>query len=110
MKARLLVLLLLAPVAAGADTLDVLVVASAGADVATTEWALRQPGLAEANPLMSTPAARVGLKTVATATVIVGTHELANHGHKRAAKVLKVLAILFWTGAATNNALQAGRR
>src|SRR5512143_3252250 len=68
----LLALLFSLPATAPADTLSALVVTSAAADCATTEWALSRPGTRELNPLLQGPAQRVGFKVVATAAVLVG--------------------------------------
>ncbi len=89
------------------DALDVMLVTAAAADLYTTDRALRvSPSLHEANPLMQTPGARVGVKTLATVGVIGGARYLERRGHSRAAKILKVAAIVAWSGAAVNNVLQ----
>jgi hypothetical protein len=90
-----------------ADTLDVMVVTSAGADLATTEWALQNPGLREGNPLLQGTGIRVGVKTLTTAAVVVGARHLERRGHSKAAKVIKVLAVVVWSGAAVQNAIRA---
>jgi hypothetical protein len=95
--------------AASADTLDALVVGSAAADLYTTERALRVPGLYEMNPLIQSPAARVGIKSLAVVMTIVGARELKKHGHPRAAKVARIAIVVLWSGAAVNNAIRTGR-
>ncbi len=52
---------------------------------------------------------RVGVKTLTTVAVIGGARHLERRGHSRAAKVIKVLAVVIWSGAAVNNAIQARR-
>lgn len=79
------------------------------ADMATTEWALTKPGLAEGNPFMQEPVVRIGLKTVGTAGVIALTHHLKKKGKKRAAKILGITACVLWGGAAVHNAIQIRR-
>jgi len=102
-----LLALLLGAIPARADVLDGLVVASAAADLYTTEVGLRQPGLREGNPLMQSAAARVGVKGMATVLTIVGSHDLARRGHKRAGRAIKIGIIVLWSGAAINNAIRA---
>jgi hypothetical protein len=100
-------LFLLADVACP-DILDVLVIASGAADLYTTEWALRaSPSLHEQNPLMQSPAARIGLKTLGTVGTVAGSRYLIRHGHPRAAKVVKVAVIALWSGLAAQNAIRA---
>ena len=103
--------ILLTLLAAGAcpDTLDALVITSAAADLATTEWALSQPGLYERNPLLKGPPERAAVRAGAVLVVLGTTRQLARHGHPRAAKVLKVAVIVLWSGAAVNNAVRARR-
>ena len=94
--------------ACAADTLDVMVVTSAAADLGTTEWALRgSPSLHEVNPLMQTPGGRVGVKALATVGVIGGARYLEHRGHPKAAKLLRIAAIVAWSGLAVNNAVKA---
>lgn len=58
------------------------------ADLATTEWALAQPGIAEANPLMRTRSARITLKVGAVAGQTYLANRLRRQGHPKAARVL----------------------
>jgi hypothetical protein len=90
--------------------LDAAVVAAAGADLASTEYALRQPGLREANPLMQTPGNRVALKLATTAAVIGIARHLDAKGHRRGARVVRWAAIIGWGGAAVWNMRQANIR
>ena len=100
---------LLAASEACPDVLDGLVVVSAGADMYTTEAALRSPRLQELNPLGQSAAARVGLKTLGCVGVLAASKHLERHGHKRAGKVTKIVIIALWSGAAVNNHIQARR-
>ncbi len=91
-----------------ADILDVMVVTSAAADLATTEWALRGgPSLREVNPLMQTQGARVGVKAMAMVGVIGGARYFERRGHPKAAKLLKWAAVVAWSGLAVNNTIRA---
>ena len=83
---------------------------ASAADLATTEMALRRPGLAEANPMMREPATRAILKVGSAALVIVACRELKQRKHGRAAKVLAFAATAVWAGAAVNNVVQMNRR
>jgi hypothetical protein len=102
-------LTLLASAACPADRLDWLVAGASAADLWTTERALAGPGVREANPLLQSPGARIGGKALATAAVLVGCHQIEKRGHRRAAKVVRILAVVTWSGAAVNNAIQARR-
>jgi hypothetical protein len=97
-------LLLASP--ARADVLDFAVVGAAAADNITTELALREPGLREGNPLLQSPAARVGVKGAAVIFGLAGAHHLKTHGHPRAAKVVKIVLVVAWSGAAINNTIR----
>jgi hypothetical protein len=87
--------------------LDAGVIVAAGADLTSTEYALRQPGLREANPIMQTPGNRCVLKLATTAAVIGIAHNLDSTGHKKAARILRWSAIIGWGGAAVWNMRQA---
>ena len=104
-----LALILLIPAASPADTLDALVVTSAVADLGTTEWALRQPGLREGNPLMSEPAIRYAGKAVGTAAVLGGSRYLERHGHRGWSRAVRIGAVVVWGGLAVHNAMQTRR-
>lgn len=88
---------------ATADKLDALLIASTSADLITTEMALRRPGLYEANPLMQSPYARIGLKTLSTTLIIKTRHKLIKEGHKKTANILTGIACGFFTILAINN-------
>jgi hypothetical protein len=79
---------------------------ASAADLATTEIALRQPGLSEANPFMQTPATRVLLKTAGTVIVISAHRELKRRKKHKTAKIVAITAIAIWSGAAVNNAIR----
>lgn len=102
-------LVLLLTGAASADTLDGLVVASAAADLYTTEVGLRRSGMRELNPFAQSSTSRVAVKGLAVAVTLVGAQKLKEHGHRRAAKVAKIAIVVLWSGAAVNNAIQARR-
>jgi hypothetical protein len=102
----LLMFACLVPALASGDVLDGLVVASAAADLITTERALSRPGLYEGNPLMQTPGARVGVKAVATAVVLLGCREMDRREHHGWSRGLRLAVVLAWSGAAVNNALR----
>ncbi len=90
---------LLAGQPARADVLDSLVIGASAADLVTSEIALSRPGTTEANPLGPSTAARVAMKVAGTAAILVVSHKV-NH---KAARVLKVVAFLAWSGAAVHN-------
>ena len=98
---------LLIPAAAPADTLDGLVITSAAADLATTEWALRQPGLREGNPFMREPAIRYAGKALGTTAVLGGSRYLERHGHRGWSRAIRIGAAVLWGGLAVHNAVQA---
>jgi hypothetical protein len=100
---------LMAPARACGDTLDALVVGSAAADIWTTERALQQPGTVEANPMLQTPGTRIGAKAFGTVAILAGAKVLEHKGHKRASRVVKVVVILAWSGAAVNNIVVSRR-
>jgi len=110
--ARPLIFLLvpLLPAAAPADTLDALVVTSAAADLATTEWALSKPGLHEANPLLQGPAQRALFKTAGTVAILGMSRYLERRGHRNWSRAVRIIAIVGWSGAAINNAVRASGR
>ena len=100
---------LMFPSRACGDTLDVLVVGSAAADIWTTERALRQPGLMEANPMLQTPGARIGAKAFGTVAILAGAKVLERKGHRGLSKALRIATVVFWSGAAVNNLIVARR-
>jgi hypothetical protein len=106
----ILAALLLVAQVAHCDVLDALVIGAATADVVTTERALGREGLREGNPLLQTPAARIGAKGAALALTIVVRHELGRRGHKRASKIFGIAVLAVWGGAAVNNVIVAQRR
>jgi len=95
-----LLALLLGAIPARADVLDGLIVASAAADLYTTEVGLRQPGLREGNPLMQEPAVALVIKAGVTSGTVYAADQLRKHGHRNAAKwVVRGMGAL-WLGAA----------
>jgi hypothetical protein len=96
-----------------ASALSFAIVGASGADLATTEYALRQPGLTEANPLLREPLPRYALKVLGTAAVLGVRRELKRRKKDKAARILGVGAIILFSGAAVNNvwrARQAGNQ
>lgn len=82
---------------------------TSAADLATTEWALTKPGLAEANPLLQQQGPRVALKVAGTVVVISAYKELRRQKKHKAAKILAISVSALWAGAAVNNAIKAQR-
>lgn len=82
---------------------------ASAADLVTTEMALRQPGMSEANPFLRSTGGRLAVKGLATAGVIGVHRELKRRKKNRAAKILAISAIAVWSGAAVNNAVRAKR-
>jgi hypothetical protein len=77
-------------------------VASAG-DVATTEWALAQPGFYEQNPLMSHRGVRVAAHVVAPAAVWWASRKVREKGHRRAALLMRIGLTAVYGYAAIHN-------
>jgi hypothetical protein len=84
---------------ASADLLDHLVIGAAAADLVSTELALSRPGTKEINPFGPSPPARVGLKVAGTVAVLAVSRKM----NRKASRVLKVVAIVVWSGAAVHN-------
>ena len=100
--------IVLATSAAHSDTLDALVVGSAVADIWTTERGLQSnPSLREANPLLQSSGARVGVKALATTATFLAARHLERRGHRNWAHAVKVSMVVLWSGAAVNNAIRA---
>lgn len=84
---------------------------AAAADLGTTWWAeARCPSCYEANGLMRSNGARIGVKLGTTAAAAWACHELRRHGHKGHAKLLRWTLVAVWSGVAVNNAIRARRR
>lgn len=79
---------------------------ASAADLATTEMALRRPGLVEANPFLRSTGGRLAIKTAATVGVLSVHRELKRRKKHKAAKILGIAAIAVWSGAAVNNAIR----
>jgi len=90
------------PLSKSAKVLIAAIPAAQLADLITTEQALNRGGM-EANPLMRTPAARVTLKTLATAGSIAGARKLFKDGHKTAGTIAALASIAIPTAAAIHN-------
>lgn len=109
MKLLAALLLLALGTQARADGLDAAVIAAAVADLGTTEWALRRAGAYEANAVMREPAMRVALKAAAAGAVVWSRARLRRSGRRRAARVVGIVAVSLWAGAAGVNAWTAMR-
>ncbi len=62
----------------------------AASDVATTEWALAQPGFYEQNPLMSHRGVRVAAHVAVPAAVWWASRKVREKGHPRAALLMRI--------------------
>lgn len=91
------------------DLPEIALVGAGAADLMTTELALAHDGFRELNPVMGSPAARVGVKTLATVAVIAGSRELRRRGHRRWAKGLCWGGAVVWAGAAAWNVREMQR-
>ena len=80
-----------------------LIIGSALADLASTEYALRLPGAYEANPLMGSGGVRVAVKAVATGAVLWLYRSLEKHEHRGWARFILVWSVALWAGAAAWN-------
>ena len=89
------------------DTLDVMVITSAAADLGTTEWALGRPGLREANPLLQGPPERALAKAAGTILIVGAGRVLERHGHRGWSRAIRIAAVMVWGGCAANNAARA---
>lgn len=76
---------------------------AAASDVATTEWALAQPGFYEQNPLMSHRGVRVAAHVVAPAAVWWASRKVREKGHPRAALLMRIGLTAVYGYAALHN-------
>lgn len=79
---------------------------AAGADLASTEVALRRYGLVEGNPALQEPAVRLLAKAAITTGVIAGSQALRRRGRHGTAKAVCWTAVGIWAGAAAWNVRQ----
>ena len=107
MSALLLVLALTAPVDSAAH-LTLLYGAPALADLATTEWVLRNGGT-ERNPFLQERPVRLAVNAAVVAAEVWGTRKLQRTGHPRAARVVKVGSFVVRGFAVAWNIRQARR-
>ena len=84
------------------DALGILLVAFAGADLATTEYALTRPGFYEANPLMQERWVRVPVKVGVTGFVYWHTEKLREN-HPKLAFAYRVMVVAMWGYAVAHN-------
>jgi hypothetical protein len=86
------------------------VIGAAAADLATVEWGFATvPGAQDMNPLVRGPASAVLVKVGTTAGVLLLDREFRRNGWPRAAKVLKIAAIVAWGWGTTQNVRQIAR-
>lgn len=78
---------------------ELLMVGSALADIISTEIALAQHGIDEANPLLRHQGARIATKAAVTAGLIIAARKLEANGRRDIAKWLRWPAIVVWAGA-----------
>jgi hypothetical protein len=105
-----LILLTLAASAPAADRLDLGLYAAASADLITTRIAFKTiPGVRDANPAIQGPTSALAVKAAATGGVLLLDRHLRRTGHPRAAKVLKITAIVAWGTCAAWNARQIAK-
>ena len=105
--ATLFLLTLSASSAQAADRLDLGLYAAAAADLATTTLAFKTiPGARDANPAIHGPTSALAVKAASTAAILLMDRHLKRTGHPRAAKVLKIAAIVVWGTCAAHNARQ----
>ena len=80
-----------------------LIIGASLADLASTEYALRIPGLEEGNPLLSSRGVRFAVKAAATGAVLWLYRSLEKHGRHGWARFLLVWSAALWAGAAAWN-------
>ena len=105
MAAGLLVLLMASPVQAGIRASEAALIAAAGADLATTEWALGRCGTTcrEGNPFMQAQGTRAAAKLAGTAAVLIAARALEKRKHKHAARILRWGGAALWGAVAVQN-------
>ena len=91
------------------DLPEIALVGAGAADLMTTELALAHDGFRELNPVMGSPAARIGVKTLATVAVLAGSRELKRRGHRGWAKAVCWSVAGAWVGAAAWNVREMRR-
>ncbi|MGH7262226.1 MAG: hypothetical protein ACREI9_16440, partial [Nitrospiraceae bacterium] len=90
------------------NAMGVALVGTSISDLASTEWALRQADVREANPLMSGgPEARIVLKSTAATLVFVGSDHLHKKGHTRTALWLRIAVVAGYGYVTAHNLRQA---
>ena len=80
-----------------------LIIGASLADLASTEYALRTPGLEEGNPLLSSRGVRFAVKAAATGAVLWLHRSLEKRGRHGWARFLLVWSVALWAGAAAWN-------
>ena len=84
--------------------------AASGADVATTEWALRQPGVYEANPFMRNRGVRIATHALVPAAAWWTSRWMQQHGRRKAALFLRIGVTVAYGVLAVHNAHVASSR
>ena len=84
------------------DALGILLIGFSGADLATTEYALTQPGFYEANPLMQERWVRVPVNVGVTGFVYWHTNKLRKTNPKLA-WVYRIAMVAVWGYATAHN-------
>ena len=64
--------------------------AAAAGDLASTEWALSQPGIVERNPLMTERSIRVATHIVAPTVAWWATDWIQKQGHRKTALLIRI--------------------
>jgi hypothetical protein len=95
----LVIVALSSAVYADQKTEEILVVASAAADVVSTEIWLRHDVATEANPLMQSRATRIVSKAAGTAGLLYLGRWLDNRGNDKAASFVRLTAASVWLTA-----------
>jgi len=77
--------------------------ASSAADVASTEWGLRQPGVFERNPLMGNRSLRIGVHVATPAAVWWLTERMHRQGQKKVALIVRISVVAAYGYATLHN-------
>ena len=80
-----------------------LIIGASLADLASTEYALRIPGLEEGNPLLSSREVRFAVKAAATGAVLWLYRSLEKRGRHGWARTVLIWTVALWAGAAAWN-------
>jgi len=100
MRRAFVAIFLLSAPCAKADIFDALAVAGAAGDVVTTEIGLHR-GYVEQN-IQNRPL-RIGMNVALTSTCLLAARHYEKEGHRGWAKVLKLVPVVVFGGAAVKN-------